>query len=180
MGPLHTRANQESTSLSVSIRQADPRDIENVASVLREAALWLERSGMPMWRDDELLPARIAADVADGLFFLAECDGKPAGVLKFQLEDLLFWPDVPSGQSAYVHRLAVKREFAGGGVSTALLRWAVERARSLGKKYLRLDCEASRPKLRAVYERFGFRHHSDRQVGPYFVSRYEYEISGSR
>jgi GNAT superfamily N-acetyltransferase len=87
---------------------------------------------------------------------------------------------MPPEQSAYVHRLAVKREFAGGGVSTALLRWAAERARSLGKKYLRLDCEASRPKLRAVYERFGFRHHSDRQVEPYFVSRYEYDVNGSR
>jgi hypothetical protein len=30
-----------------------------------------------------------------------------------------------------------------------------------------------RPRLRAVYERHGFRHHSDRQVGPHFVSRYE-------
>jgi hypothetical protein len=35
-----------------------------------------------------------------------------------------------------------------------------------------LDCEASRPRLRAVYERFGFRHLDDRQVGPYYVSRY--------
>ncbi|MEH2214010.1 MAG: hypothetical protein V7K84_25930, partial [Nostoc sp.] len=43
--------------------------------------------------------------------------------------------------------------------------------------YLRLDCDASRPRLRAVYERFGFRHHSDKQVGAYFVSRYEYKIS---
>ncbi len=180
MGPFHSRATQESRSLNISIRQAGPLDVENVASVLREAARWLEQSGMLMWRDDELLPARIAADVADGLFFLAECEGKTAGVVKFQLEDLFFWPDMPPGQSAYVHRLAVKREFAGGGVSTALLRWAAERARSLGKKYLRLDCEASRPKLRAVYERFGFRHHSDRQVGPYFVSRYEYVLSGPR
>jgi hypothetical protein len=37
---------------------------------------------------------------------------------------------------------------------------------------------ASLPKLRAVYERFGFVHHSDRQVGPYFVSRYEYRVTG--
>jgi orotate phosphoribosyltransferase len=57
-----------------------------------------------------------------------------------------------------------------------MLRWAVERARTLGRRYLRLDCEASRARLRKVYEQFGFRHHSGRHVGPYFVSRYEYEI----
>ena len=36
---------------------------------------------------------------------------------------------------------------------------------ALGFRYLRLDCVAT-PRLRAVYERFGFEHHSDRQVGP--------------
>jgi len=160
-----------------SIRQAKPRDAKRVSSILREAAQWLEQTGRPMWRDDELLPARIVADVDAGLFFVAEWDGQAAGVVKFQLEDSLFWPDVPPGKSAFVHRLAVKRQFAGRGVSSALLCWAVERARTLGKNYLRLDCEASRPQLRAVYERFGFRHHSDRQVGPYFVSRYEYDVA---
>jgi GNAT superfamily N-acetyltransferase len=161
-----------------SIRQAMPQDAENVIGILREAARWLEERGMPMWRADELLPERLATDVEAGLFFVAEQEGAAAGVVKFQLEDSLFWPDVPPGQSAFVHRLAVRRQFAGGGVSSALLHWAVERTRSLGRDYLRLDCEASRARLRAVYEGFGFRHHSDRQVGPYFVSRYEYEVRG--
>jgi GNAT superfamily N-acetyltransferase len=157
-----------------NIRQAVPQDADAVFRVLQEAAQWLEQRGMAMWRDDELLPARVAADVEGGLFFIAEREGVAAGVIKFQLEDSLFWPDVAPGQSAFVHRLAVRRQFAGSGMSTALLDWAVERARTLGLEYLRLDCEASRLRLRAVYERFGFRHHSDRQVGPYFVSRYEY------
>ena len=129
-----------------------------------------------MWKGDELSLARVAEDVAKGLFYVAECDGEIAGTIKFQLEDKLFWPDVSQEESAFVHRLAVRRRFAGGVVSSALLRWAVERAASLGRRYLRLDCEASRGRLRQVYERFGFRHHSDRYVGPYFVSRYQYEI----
>jgi GNAT superfamily N-acetyltransferase len=132
---------------------------------------------MPMWRDDELVAARIVADVASGLFFLAECDGEVAGIVKFQLEDSEFWPDMQPREAAYIHRLAVRRRYAGGGISSALMRWAVGRTGSLGRHYLRLDCEASRLRLRAVYERFGFQHHSDRQVGPYFVSRYEYEVT---
>jgi GNAT superfamily N-acetyltransferase len=162
--------------MRASIRQAAPQDTEMVADVLREAARWLDQRGMSLWRDDELLPSRIASDVSTGLLFLAECDGEAAGTIKFQLEDLLHWPDVSQEQSAFIHRLAVRRRFAGGSVSSALLQWAVERARSLGRRYLRLDCEASRPRLRAVYERFGFAHHSDRQAGPYFIARYEYDV----
>ena len=165
--------------MPIRIRQAESADVENVSAVLREAAAWLALRGQPLWRGDELTAERVAADVNECLFFVAECDGEVAGVVKFQLEDPLFWPDVPTGEAAFVHRLAVRRRFAGGVVSTALLDWAARRARSLGKQYLRLDCEASRLRLRAVYERFGFRHHSDRQVGPYFVARYEYPLRRS-
>lgn len=161
----------------MEIRQAAPQNTEIIASILCEAAQWLEQTGNPMWRDDELLPSRIAEDVKAGLFFIAVKTSETVGVIKFQLEDARFWPDVPPGQSAFVHRLAVRRHFAGGGVSSALLNWAIQKARVLDKQFLRLDCEASRTKLRIVYEKFGFRHHSDRQVGPYFVSRYEYPLT---
>jgi GNAT superfamily N-acetyltransferase len=163
--------------MGIAIRQATTPDLEIVSSILLEAAQWLNDTGKPMWRDDEIVSERILSDVTAGIFFLAESDGEPVGTVKFQLEDPKFWPDVYRHNATYIHRLAVRRKFAGGDVSSAILLWAVERARSLGRRYLRLDCEASRPRLRAVYEDFGFIHHSDRKVGPYFVSRYEYDVS---
>jgi GNAT superfamily N-acetyltransferase len=162
--------------MPLSIRQATLQDIDAVADILREAARWLEESGMAMWRDDELSPVRIAEDVRSGLFFLAESDGEAAGTARFQLEDKLFWPDVDQHDSAFVHRLAVRRRFAGGEVSSALLLWAIARTHTLGRRYLRLDCVASRPRLQALYERIGFRFHSNRQVGAHYVSRYEFDV----
>jgi GNAT superfamily N-acetyltransferase len=164
------------SQLQVVIQQAGGEDTKAVSEILLEAASWLRQQNTPMWRDNEFAPEAIDADAVSGLFFIGRVDGQSAGVIKFQLEDSLFWPDVPEGESAFVHRLAVRRRFARGVVSTPLLSWAVERTRDLGRSYLRLDCEASRLKLRAVYERFGFRHHSDKHVPPYFVSRYAYEI----
>jgi ribosomal protein S18 acetylase RimI-like enzyme len=162
--------------MRLSIRQATPQDIDVVSDILREAAAWLEQSGMSLWRQDELHLNNISTEVRSGLFFLAECDGEHAGTIKYQLEDKLFWPDVPQDDSAFVHRLAIKRCFAGGEVSSALLLWAIARTHALGRRYLRLDCEASRARLRALYERIGFQSHSNRQVGPYFVARYEYDV----
>lgn len=160
------------------IRQATTADAAAVSDILIGAARWLEESGMPQWKGDELLPQHTLADIEAGTFVVAEnLDGVIAGVMKFQLEDRLFWPDLPEGEAAFVHRLAVAREFAGSGVSTAMLGWAVERTRSLRRSFLRLDCEASRPRLRAFYEHFGFQYHSDREVGPYFVSRYEFVVT---
>ena len=47
----------------------------------------------------------------------------------------------------------------------------------LERRYLRLDCDASRPKLRRLYEELGFEFHSFRQVGAYYVARYEYPLT---
>lgn len=161
--------------MEIQIRQAQNADSQTVHAILHEAARWLEEKGEPLWKADEITKEQIAADVNNGDFYIAESEGKAVGVMKFQLEDRLFWPDVPVEEATFVHRFAIRRAFAGQQVSIALLNWAVQRTRELERPFLRLDCEAARPKLRAVYENFGFRHHSDRQVGPYFVARYEFD-----
>ena len=158
------------------IRPATVDDTAALVETLIEAASWVEGlDGTTMWVEGELAVARVGAEAAAGLFAVAvaEADGSIAGAIRFQLEDQLFWPDLDGRDSAFVHRLAVRRTHAGRGISTELLHWAVDRARSLGKRYLRLDCDADRTRLRALYERFGFRLHSYRQVGSYYVSRYE-------
>jgi GNAT superfamily N-acetyltransferase len=163
-------------NMTIAIRQAHSEDCAAVMQILQEAADWLEQRGQTLWRNSELQAHRIEAEVQQGLYFLAEAPGTALGTIRFQLEDPDFWPDVPPGEAAYVHRLAVRRSAAGGQVSTALMRWAVHRTRTLGLRFLRLDTEASRLRLRALYEDFGFRHHSDRQCGPYYVARYEYPV----
>jgi RimJ/RimL family protein N-acetyltransferase len=163
--------------MEVDIRQAGIADLETLSSILHEAVAWLEQEGKPMWREDEIQTERLQSDIAGGLYFVAECAGQPAGMFKFQLSDERFWPDVPNDDSVFIHRLAVRRRHAGGMVSSAILSWAVARGVALGRRYVRLDCDAARPRLRAVYERFGFEYHSERQVGPYLVARYQYALT---
>jgi GNAT superfamily N-acetyltransferase len=163
---------------SIETRVARPDDLESVALVLREAAAWLDGRGMRLWAADELEAKNIAADVDAGQYVVALDEGVVVGTLRFTLDDELFWPDAAAGEAAYVHRLAVRRSHAGTGVSTRLLDWAAARALACGRKLLRLDCEAHRVRLRALYERHGFGFHSERAVGPYFVARYEKALSG--
>jgi GNAT superfamily N-acetyltransferase len=161
--------------MAIVIRPARGDDTRALVDILTDALKWVEQlDGTIMWVEGELEEPRVRAEA--GMFVVAESDGRIVGAVRFQLDDPLFWPDIDGSDSAFVHRLAVRRSHAGQGVSTALLQWAVDRARELGKRYLRLDCDADRTRLRAVYERFGFRLHSYRQVGAYYVSRYELQI----
>ena len=162
-----------------SVRPAGSDDAAVIREILEDASRFADTRmpGVVMWDTGELAPGHIASEIRGGLFFVAETDGEAAGVIRFQLDDELFWPDLENpAESAFIHRLAIRRKFAGQGISTALLQWAVDRARTLGKRYLRLDCDDDRLKLKALYEQFGFRLHSHRQVGPYYVARYEYEL----
>ncbi|HEY6362803.1 MAG TPA: GNAT family N-acetyltransferase [Vicinamibacterales bacterium] len=163
--------------MQIEVRLATAADAPLVAAILAEVDAWVAQLGTPMWELGEVDQDRIAAEVAKGLFALAWSGSEAAGTVRFQLEDPEFWPDRPGDNAAYIHRLAVRRKFAGGAISTALMTWAVDRARSLRRDALRLDCDADRTSLRAVYERFGFVYHSDRQVGPYYVARYEYRLA---
>jgi GNAT superfamily N-acetyltransferase len=142
---------------------------------LVEAANWQANSGMPMWRGEDLTSEQVSKDIHR--YFVAFACGQPAGTLKFQTEDKYVWPDIEDNAAAYVHRLAVRRSFAGQGVSTLMLSWAVDRARALGKQFVRLDCDTERLRLRKIYEDFGFTHHSDKQWGSVLVTRYAYEIN---
>lgn len=159
------------------IRQARASEAILVSEILREAAGWLEARGTPLWRDNELLPEKIEAEVNDGRFWIAEFGGAPAGCVRFQLHDPEFWPEIPAGASAFIHRLAVRRAFAGRGVSTALIDFAVKRTAELRLPHLRLDCEANTAKLCALYERHGFTKVDERDIGPYRVARYRLDVT---
>jgi hypothetical protein len=107
----------------IVIRQAGLQDLDDVSAILIEAASWLEERGIPLWNVRDLGVEQLREEVSSGLFVLAEANGQPAGTLKYQLEDPLFWPDARDGESAFIHKVAVRRQFAGGIVSTSLLEW---------------------------------------------------------
>ena len=98
-------------------------------------------------------------------------------MFRLQTSDLVFWPEMADGTSAYLHKLAVHPSKQGQGFAHRLLRHAVDLTRARGVEFLRLDCIGDRPKLRAVYERFGFAHHSQKLLGGQVFDRFELNVS---
>ncbi len=161
--------------MQIIIEQANPNQVAEVSDILQEVAVWLENRGLKMWEANELAPEDIENQVKSGMFWLAKIDGEIAGCIRFQTEDFEYWDDVPHTDSAFVHRVAVKRNFAGKGVASAMLDWAKSQAKLLNKKYLRLDCD-QREKLVKFYESQGFKFTGEKIRKPYTVNRYEFEL----
>lgn len=60
------------------------------------------------------------------------------------------------GTHLYFHRIARAATGGRGGLVQAVLDWAWERCRALGRRGLRIDTWASNAELIAFYERHGF------------------------
>jgi len=160
----------------LEIGQATESDIDEVRSILLEAEAWLTERGMSLWSEGMLAYGAIASGIRRGEVYLARIEGAGVGTFMLLGDDSDFWPDVPQGESAVLHRLAVRRSTAGTGLAAEMIHWACDMARGDGKKYFRLDCMADRPKLRAIYENLGFQFYSDWPIYGFVVARYQLEL----
>ena len=160
---------------------AAPAQLDDVLSVLNEAAAWLHARGVSQW-PERFEPSWVEGAIGRGETWLVSVDGTLSGTVTLDWSDPI-WSD--AGAAAYLHRMAVRREAAGLGA--AILAWAAGAARRHGQTALRLDCVASNDRLRAYYEAAGFVHRGDVTVagapgqrldtGPtVLVSRYELRL----
>ena len=90
---------------AITVRQAHAADAPVMQDMLEEAARWVDALGVVMWDEGELAPGRVEREIAAGQFFIAEVDGDPAGIMRFQLDDRLFWPSCAGVTRASVCRL---------------------------------------------------------------------------
>ena len=163
---------QEKTQ-TIKIVQATGEDAPAASSVLIDAASSLAKRGEILWNEEELGPDLLLPEIESGRLYLIKVDAAIIGTVIFQWEDRLYWPDMPIGDAAYIHKLALKKCAAGDSIGREVIAWALDKALKAGMKYLRLDCEAHRSRLCAYYESAGFIRHSFRQVGRQYLARYE-------
>jgi len=163
-------------SPEIEMVKAMPADVHRASAIMNEAAGWLSGMGETLWFPEELTPERLMPSIEVGELHLILMNGKAVGTVIFQLSDRLYWPDMPEGDAAYIHKIILMRSLAGRGISRHIIEWARNKAKGLGMSYLRLDTEAARPKLCALYESAGFARHSERQVGRHYVVRYEMRL----
>jgi GNAT superfamily N-acetyltransferase len=142
----------------MEVRLAGPGDVDPVVSILEEAAAWLRSRGIDQW--PAVFRREFVADhVGRREVYLAWAGAEAAATLSLQAADPEMWGERPP-DALYLHGFAVRRRHAGLG--RELLHWAERAAATAGRRYLRLDCMAANPGLRAYYERAGYVHRGTR------------------
>ncbi len=166
----------ESTVLPLSSRERGPggevilarataADAATLVALYDEAGTWLMARGLRQWQPGWYTTAMALDSLRTGHeVYLVRRAGEPVGKLTLQWDDTEMWGERPP-DAGYVHGLCVSRAVAGLGLGAALLNWAGERVAARGRRWLRLDCMAANPALRAYYERQGFVYRGETEDG---------------
>jgi GNAT superfamily N-acetyltransferase len=160
---------------SLTVGLAQPDDLDALVAIDRGAAEWSRSIGYEPGEPPRPIREIFAEILARGNeMYVARREGQPVAKLALQWSDDL-WLDLPA-EAGYVHGLATRRDFAGQGIGLALLRWAEGLVTAAGKSFVRLDCNADNPPLRAYYERAGYEHRGDVTLAHRTASRYETRV----
>lgn len=145
-----------SERLEVRFSQAGPEGLATVLSILTESAEWARAKGVEgLWQVP--YPAEwVSPSLERGEVYLVYVGSQPIATVTFRWSDPAFWGEV-AADAGYLHRLAVRRAFAGRQVGHRIVEWAANKVRAEGRSFLRLDCRSNHAGLRRYYLSLGFR-----------------------
>ena len=150
-------------------------DIKSAISIMKEAALWIESKSQALWDTADLKENILLKDLTADNFYVGYLEDEPIVTMILKFYDPEFWDTICPNESGFIHKLSITREYAGKGYVAKMIEHAQMICVQKGITYLRLDCDANRPKLCRVYEKLGFK-----KVGRKVINNYDtafYELS---
>ena len=143
----------------MQLRQATQADIPAVLDVISRVVPPMLASGNRQW-DDMYPNARVFEnDVFREQLWIAEADGRLAGVIAITSEKEPEYAHVGwdfEEPALVIHRLAVEPDFRGRGVALALMRKAEMLAYERGLHVLRTDTSADNLAAQGLFPRLGY------------------------
>lgn len=157
----------------LTFKRATPGDLDEVYSIIREAAQWLMSRGIMQWEWflSDAGRRHVARRLDSAEVYLAYMGGEAVGTITIQWDDAEFWGEAGlDARAGYVQGMAVRRSVAGRGMGQQLLAFAEQRTLDQGRRFLRLDCLAENAGLCGYFARLGF---ADRGPAELFEGRWK-------
>jgi GNAT superfamily N-acetyltransferase len=151
-----------SLSAQCATRLAVERDLNALCSLLQDCIAAMRTEGIDQW--DDVYPSRaaLASDIQSGTAYVATLsNAELVGFLalnEYQNPEYasVSW-SIKGVPVAVVHRLMVHPAYQQKGVARFLMRFAEERALTLGYRAIRLDAFSANPRALRLYQAIGYR-----------------------
>lgn len=124
--------------------------------IVQEVGQWLIDSGQVMWGPGTLTADNLIDDYTRGNCFVLYADDTPAATFILQWQDPLYYPDVQANTVGLIHKVAIRRQFAGQNLFQPMLDFCKAECLKRSIREIQLETDATRPALLRFYERNGF------------------------
>ncbi len=124
--------------------------------ILREVGQWLADGKQTLWAIDTLTSENLFDAYTTGNCYVLYVDNEPAATVILQWKDPLYYADVPDNTAGFIHKLAIRRAFAGQNLFQTILDFCRAECLKRGIHEIQLETDATRPALTQFYERYGF------------------------
>ncbi|MCB2362210.1 GNAT family N-acetyltransferase [Clostridium estertheticum] len=132
-------------------------DVETAISIMKEVTKWGRSVGLNVWKDEHLIREKLLVGINEDAFYIGKVSADNACCMILQWDDVLFWPKAKENEAGYIHKLCVRREYSGIGLSQKMVEFAIAECRKRNIGYLRLDTGFNKKKLCNLYESLGFK-----------------------
>ena len=145
----------------MNIRLSQFSDLPALMEIFREAQATIAQLGIDQWQNGYPSEAVITDDIAQDRSYVVERKGELLGTfVPVQTEptyDRIYGGQWQCGDTYLaIHRVAVKVAARGTGVADAIIRYAEQQAKAMGREALRIDTHRGNIPMRRMLEKQGF------------------------
>ena len=144
----------------MKIRPSQYRDLPGLMAIFGEARGTIAQLGIDQWQNGYPSEAVITEDIAQGQSYVVEREGMVQGTFVLVETEPAYdriydgkWKD---DDYIAIHRVAVKVACRGTGICRAIIGYAADRAKAMGRSALRIDTHQGNIPMRRMLEKNGF------------------------
>lgn len=141
------------------ITRAAPSDLDLLYEFRREAAVWLRSKGIDQWNNPFPADYLLASVNAGGVYLISDGDDVAATVTLDNQPEPDLWTDEELAEpDMHLHKLIVRRHYAGQGLGDRILDWACDHAARDHAAWVRINVTNDNTVLQRYYLDRGFHH----------------------
>ena len=146
------------------IRKSSVSDINNLLEIFDEARKTIATLGIDQWQNGYPSFEVVNEDISLSRSYAVEIDGSVCGTFVLIDDGEPTYNEIFEGEwlgnedYIAIHRVAISVKNRGSGISTAIINYASDYAKSLGRTSLRIDTHSGNKVMRRMLEKHGFIH----------------------
>jgi GNAT superfamily N-acetyltransferase len=144
-----------------SIQKADINDLPEIMKLVEDAKRFMHSIGNFQWDEEYPLSDTFENDIKTGSLYKMVIDSLLLGFICLNLEQPpeYFSPDWKTPpKSLVIHRMVIRREFAGSGLAQKMMEFAEKLTTEFGVRSLRSDTNCKNTPMLHIFEKLYYRY----------------------